>query len=82
MALRNSGEVVAEPGFIQALATTAGSEGLRDVVRKGGGGDVRGARIRYGYVFGEERGRKMLGLEREIVEIDEKIYEGGKGESR
>ncbi|KAH7396917.1 hypothetical protein DE146DRAFT_756604 [Phaeosphaeria sp. MPI-PUGE-AT-0046c] len=81
IALGRNGEAVAEPGFIRALMTTVGSEGLREVVRIGRDGerDVRETRIRYGYVLGEDGMRKVLGLEDEVVELEEKIGKKSKG---
>ena len=71
-ALRLNGTPFEEPGFVQTLVATAGSEGLRKVIQVGGAGredDVIGARIRYGYILGEEGGRKTIGLEDELVGV-------------
>lgn len=55
-----------------------GSEGLRELMKREGTereDDVMGARIRYGYTYGEEGGKKTIGLEDEIVGVGSKTGE-------
>lgn len=53
-ATRLNGVSASDPGFIQTLVSTAGSERLREIAKKGSG-ELRGTRSRYGYTL-DERG--------------------------
>lgn len=65
-AMQLNGVPASDPGFIQTLASTAGSERLRDIAKRGIG-ELGQTKVRYGYVR-DERGvkRRGFGVEGEV----------------